>query len=437
MRNFDKLIIALFIITLIAVFSAEKILQKTINITPKTVIFYTAYADEASGGNSKLNVLANPDAYHWTCKIKNSSIAHPFCGFELSLSHDREEGIDLSNFNRIKLWLTYKGEAKSVRLFMRNNETNYTETADYTSTKYNSLEINTDHLSPGLELEFRYFNVPSWWQLERRLSPAQMAPEFYNIISLDIQTASDANDGKHEFIFEKAELHGQWISTEKWYFGILILWMTLITFKVVHHQVQLLRKIESGSERELELRKINAHLDEQGRKLQEKVETDKLTGAFNRAGAELKLSDALQEKQKDGFIFSIILLDIDHFKKINDTYGHDCGDVILKTFSAVLRKMMRENDVICRYGGEEFVALISYKDEEEVINYIDRVKSVVVKHKFVYTSDIKLKVRFSAGVSYRNKYNSYEDAIKYADILLYKAKHEGKDKVIFDSGLIV
>lgn len=135
--------------------------------------------------------------------------------------------------------------------------------------------------------------------------------------------------------------------------------------------------------------------------------------------------------------YAIIFFDIDDFKDINDNYGHDCGDVVLKTFATILNKMMRQADIICRYGGEEFVGLISYKEKNEVINYINRIKDIILKHKFVYTNDIKLKVRFSAGVAFRDNYASYEDTIKYADILLYKAKHEGKDKIILDSGEVL
>lgn len=172
-------------------------------------------------------------------------------------------------------------------------------------------------------------------------------------------------------------------------------------------------------------------------KLKKEKDIDFLTGVLNRRGYA---STILQVERKYTTFYSsyaIVFFDIDDFKDINDSYGHDCGDVVLKTFATILRKMMREADIICRYGGEEFVALVSYKNENEVLDYIKRVKDIILKHKFVYTDEIKLKVRFSAGVAFRDNCNSYEDTIKYADILLYKAKHEGKNRVILDNGAIL
>ncbi|WP_428025880.1 GGDEF domain-containing protein [Arcobacter sp.] len=180
---------------------------------------------------------------------------------------------------------------------------------------------------------------------------------------------------------------------------------------------------------EMDIKKLQSDLE----KLKIEKDIDFLTGVLNRRGYTSVILKVENRYVTFNSNYAIIFIDIDDFKDINDTYGHDCGDIILKTFSTVLKKMMREEDVICRYGGEEFVTLINYNDEEEVYNYIKRVKVIVDSHKFIYKNGIKIKVHFSAGISFRSKYNSYEDAIKYADILLYKAKHEGKNRIIMDN----
>ena len=182
-----------------------------------------------------------------------------------------------------------------------------------------------------------------------------------------------------------------------------------------------------------DIKKLQSDLE----KLKKEKDIDFLTGVLNRRGYTNIILQTEKKYSMFNSKYAIVFFDIDDFKDINDSHGHDCGDVVLKTFATILNKMMREADVICRYGGEEFVALISYKNKDEVINYVKRVKDIIVKHKFVYTNEIKLKVRFSAGIAFRDNYNSYEDTIKYADILLYKAKHEGKDKTILDSGEVI
>jgi len=134
--------------------------------------------------------------------------------------------------------------------------------------------------------------------------------------------------------------------------------------------------------------------------------------------------------------YAIVFYDIDHFKQINDKYGHTCGDMVLKNFAAILKELTRKEDIIARYGGEEFVALINYLDEIEIQRYIKRVKKTFENATFLY-KDSKIKITFSAGITYRNKYESFIEAKKRADELLYEAKRKGRNKIILDNGIIL
>ena len=134
--------------------------------------------------------------------------------------------------------------------------------------------------------------------------------------------------------------------------------------------------------------------------------------------------------------YAIVFYDIDHFKNINDQFGHACGDIVLKSFAGILKDLTRKEDVIARYGGEEFIALINYQDEVEIQRYIKRVKKIFETTNFIY-KDTKIKIKFCAGVTYRNKYDSFLEAKKRADELLYDAKRNGRNKVIFDNSIIL
>ncbi len=123
-------------------------------------------------------------------------------------------------------------------------------------------------------------------------------------------------------------------------------------------------------------------------------------------------------------------------KKINDTYGHEAGDVILKTFAKILEKQTREYDAICRYGGEEFVVIVHFKLKRELLGYLKRVKTIVTENKFVY-KDERIHITFSAGVATRSRYKHYDDAIKKADELLYEAKNSGRNKIVLDDGKVI
>ena len=146
-----------------------------------------------------------------------------------------------------------------------------------------------------------------------------------------------------------------------------------------------------------------------------------------------KIDDNYNRNKVD---YAVIFFDIDHFKKVNDTYGHDAGDVILSTFAKVLDKSTRDLDIVGRYGGEEFISLLHFNDVKEIETYISRVKSIVTEHKFKY-DNLKIQITFSAGVTLRSENNSYSDAIKKADELLYQAKQTGRNKIVFKSGIIL
>ena len=160
---------------------------------------------------------------------------------------------------------------------------------------------------------------------------------------------------------------------------------------------------------------------------------DFLTGTLNRKTYEEEIKKFENEFIRKNQNYAIIFFDIDHFKSVNDNYGHECGDIILKTFSSLLLKLTRDLDIVGRYGGEEFVVALHYNDKADLDKYVSRIKSVITKNKFIY-KDEKLKITFSAGVQIRSNNNSIDETIANADKLLYKAKQTGRNKIIFWDG---
>jgi len=171
-------------------------------------------------------------------------------------------------------------------------------------------------------------------------------------------------------------------------------------------------------------------------KEKEQKHIDYLTGLLNRRSYEIEIKKFEKKYSVFDASYAVVFLDIDHFKSINDTYGHDCGDSILKTFAQILKMLTRDEDKVVRYGGEEFVCLIRYDDHREVLKYVKRIKSLIEKNNFVFNNK-KIKVQFCAGVALRNNYVSYSEAVNEADKLLYKAKHSGRNKIIVDNNIII
>lgn len=170
----------------------------------------------------------------------------------------------------------------------------------------------------------------------------------------------------------------------------------------------------------------------------EEASLDHLTQVLNRRAFDKEIEKVETLHKMFGSSYAVVFYDIDHFKRINDTYGHDCGDAVLRTFAGILKNLSRKEDIVARYGGEEFIIILHYKDEKELEKYIKRVKQIIATNVFSYKKDniTNVNIKFSAGVSRRSSCKSPHEAIQKADELLYKAKQTGRDKVIFDNGKV-
>ncbi len=164
--------------------------------------------------------------------------------------------------------------------------------------------------------------------------------------------------------------------------------------------------------------------------LRQKNLTDALTGLYNRKYLDEFIDKKLPLEIKDGTTFAIMFLDIDYFKMVNDTYGHDVGDDILRKLAITMKKSISENEFIIRYGGEEFLILMRNPTEESAYNLALKINSEFSKLIFNYNGDTFTKT-VSIGYSfYPNDTDQIYKCIKYADISLYEAKETGRNKVI-------
>ncbi len=158
---------------------------------------------------------------------------------------------------------------------------------------------------------------------------------------------------------------------------------------------------------------------------------DPLTGLFNRRYLEETLQRELARAERHGQPTSVILLDIDHFKRFNDDYGHDAGDAVLRSVAEVLRKAVRAEDIACRYGGEEFVLLMPGAGVDIACERAERVRAAVAASALAHADQPLGPLSISAGVaSYPDHGDTAERLIKAADIALYKAKRSGRNRVL-------
>lgn len=153
--------------------------------------------------------------------------------------------------------------------------------------------------------------------------------------------------------------------------------------------------------------------------------TDGLTGIFNRMKIEEVLNMEVLRAQRYSHDISVALLDIDFFKQVNDTYGHDAGDIVLKALAEILKLRIRETDTLGRWGGEEFLIVFPETSLEDCILIAEKLRTSVSNHEFEKIGHITI----SLGVSSLSKGQSYRTLIKQADDALYNAKNKGRNRV--------
>lgn len=177
-----------------------------------------------------------------------------------------------------------------------------------------------------------------------------------------------------------------------------------------------------------ELREMTASLSARSRNLEQAALTDGLTGMQNRRYFDDALKEYLHEFRRIDRPVGLMILDLDHFKLVNDTYGHDAGDEVLRSVAKCLKSMTRYHDVVARLGGEEFAVVAPNMDIELLQRVADRMRKAIAALS-IETSGVQLNVTSSVGLALWDKEETAEEFYRRADKQLYEAKRQGRNRV--------
>ncbi len=175
-----------------------------------------------------------------------------------------------------------------------------------------------------------------------------------------------------------------------------------------------------------ELAQKNRALEKANATITRLMRTDPLTELANRRFFQERLSASLASAKRHETPLSLVMADLDHFKQINDTWGHAAGDTVLKGFADILQSACRIGDLTAPFGGEEFIAMLTHTDRKGAVQYAERVRRELEVHPF---PEIERRVTASFGVSQLKVQEDAESVIKRADDALYRAKAHGRNQV--------
>lgn len=184
------------------------------------------------------------------------------------------------------------------------------------------------------------------------------------------------------------------------------------------------------------LRELETQTDSLRRDLEEQHErvlVDPLTGVMNRTGYNETSTKHFARWKRYGGQLSMAIIDLDHFKNINDDYGHAAGDRVLATVATRLQEKIRTSDVLCRYGGEEFVLILPETDFEAAYDLVDKLRKDIAECQFRH-KDTPVTVTFSSGIAQFRTGDTVDDVFERADQAMYQAKAAGRDQICAQQG---
>ena len=238
--------------------------------------------------------------------------------------------------------------------------------------------------------------------------------------SADLETRSFSSWENRPYLFKFNNFSPVSNSSNLMFQDIVITPLRSLSGDVSHIAIQINDVSETARNR-IHLRETNQHLSEISRK-------DGLTGLFNRAYWEQSLKEEFAQLKVIEESSSLVIFDIDHFKKVNDTYGHHTGDEVIRRTSSLLRKTARSSDICGRFGGEEFTVLLPHTDQEQANYFAERLRKRI-EQEIVKVEEFLINYTISIGVcEYKSYFESHTQWLKSADAALYRAKESGRNQ---------
>ncbi len=175
-----------------------------------------------------------------------------------------------------------------------------------------------------------------------------------------------------------------------------------------------------------EIRQVNDDLVSALTQVEALSRTDYLTGLPNRRGIVERLDALLTDRAS-----ALVLADIDEFKRVNDEFGHECGDHVLVSLARLVRSMLRAQDIVGRWGGEEFILILPNTDQEGAARLTERIRAAIEKHVFLSTGG-QVQVTMTFGISSVGDRTTFQESLRKADRALYEGKLSGKNRIVLE-----
>lgn len=419
-----RLLGLLIVITLLALAFQAYGPVKILSLAADTDYHIEIIDDRTNNGKSVATLKRDDNNLILECEINPSDYPWPYCEISFILIDPDNKGIDLSGYHQVKLWAKYSTpQPFGIRFQLINFNSAYSKLSDPNTLKYNAIELFDTHERYPQVIQMHHMQVPTWWLSQGKIAPDYWGPEFNEVRGVQIATGEHAKPGKYQMIIERVEISGKYINDRTLYLALVGIW----TLSALLFFVSTLRKakmeVQINKQRQHQLEALNRLLNQEHKQLEERLTRDPLTGVLNRDGLAPVFQAGLDFDTTPQL--SLIFIDIDHFKKVNDTYGHNVGDQVLLAFAQTLSANTRTHDLLARWGGEEFVLACPDTTLDNASNLAEKLRRAIE----ISDWPKQLNITASFGVAQMLPQESPTDFIARADKALYVAKAQGRNCV--------
>ena len=388
---------------------------------------YNIYSinDSSNGGTTESFMYKEGEETILVCDIYPDNSTYSFCEIAIEISGDKS-GVDLSIYDAITVDLGYfdNTDAK-VRLQTKNRNPAYSVSTDFTSDKFNILEFNPATEGNRITIPLSYFQVPEWWISQYNVPIEHSQPEFSNTVIIEISVASNTPPGSYELWVKELTFHGKLISYTQLISGIMFFWLAIAIVSLIASVIKVSVAFRQKQKQILELNALNKSLNVYSKKMEQQAKTDPLTGVYNRNGVTSSLLEFQANVRGQSSRFSVIFCDIDLFKLVNDTHGHSVGDQVIIKVASLLQACTRADDLVVRWGGEEFVLFCPHTPLESAAVLAEKLRATIEQAK--WPNDLNLTASF--GVAQMEPTEDITHFLNRADQSLYRAKGNGRNRV--------
>jgi len=425
-RVLRRLLILLLALTGIALLWNQFGMNSTMVIDARSPYEIAGLDDRANPGGHSIATVSRADGkLGMDCDLR-AGYEWAFCELRVELAK-APRGLDLSRFESMKLWVTATGpEAQQrVRIYVRNFNPAYAQVGKPESEKVDQLIYEPSAYPQGYEVPLSRFTVSQWWIDEHPMTLDLEAPDFRNATQITFSTGPKVSPGLHTIRVERIELSGKLIPASTFRLGIIVTWMLSVFGYLVVDGLLKRNQLRLSAASQTSLQRLNESLRLETRSLAEIARTDPLTGALNRKGLADELMRLVRLGEGQTFPMTLVFIDIDHFKRVNDTCGHDTGDKVIRGLVQLVRSAVQRDDLFARWGGEEFLLVFRDTPGTKGRDIAERLRDRVANH----TWPEQLQITCSFGVAEWHRGEDLDAGIKRADEAMYRAKQLGRDRV--------